>query len=158
VVATLVLAASVPHSPGLAQKPGGVLKIYTNSNPPSASLHEETTIVTMMPFMAVFNNLILYDQTKPKSGPDTILPELATSWSWDETRTRLTFKLRGGVVWHDGKPFTAKDVQCTFHRLNGKEPDYFRRNPRGIWFENITEVTTNGDPEATLVLKQPQAS
>jgi len=25
------------------------------------------------------------------------------------------------VTWHDGKPFTGKDVQCTFHRLNGIE-------------------------------------
>ncbi len=49
-------------------------------------------------------------------------------------------------------------MQCTFHRLNGKEKDYLRRNPRGIWFENLFEVTTNGDHEAAFVLKQPQAS
>ena len=51
-----------------------------------------------------------------------------------------------------------KDVQCTFHRLNGKEKDYLRRNPRGIWFENLFEVTTDGDHEATFVLSKPQAS
>ena len=44
--------------------------------------------------------------------------------------------------------FTAKDVQCTFHRLNGKEADYLRRNPRKIWYETLTEVTTSGDYEA----------
>ena len=43
--------------------------------------------------------------------------------------TKLTFKLRQGVKWHDGKPFTAKDVRCTWHRLLGKEDD-FRKNPR----------------------------
>ena len=40
------------------------------------------------------------------------------SWAWDATNTKLTFKLREGVKWHDGKPFTAKDVQCTWHALH----------------------------------------
>lgn len=159
---TLATALSIDRNGAIAEKAapraGGILKIYANSNPPSASLHEETTIVTMMLFMGVYNNLVFFDQTKPRTGPDTILPELATSWAYDAGLTRLTFKLREGVTWHDGKPFTAKDVQCTFHRLNGREPDYFRRSPRGIWFENIVAATTNGDHEATLVLKQPQAA
>ena len=49
-------------------------------------------------------------------------------------------------------------VQCTFHRLNGKEPEYLRRNPRGIWYEHLTEVTLNGDYEVTFNLSQPQPS
>ena len=160
-LATLLALAVLPGplaNPASAQKQGGILRIYANSNPPSASLHEETTIVTMMPFMAIYNNLVLFDQTKPKASPDTILPELATSWSYDPTNTRLTFKLRQGVTWHDGKLFTARDVKCTLDRLAGREPGYLRRNPRGIWFENVTDVALNGDAEATLVLKQPQAS
>ncbi|MFM9938566.1 MAG: ABC transporter substrate-binding protein [Hyphomicrobiaceae bacterium] len=150
------LLVGVP--PALAQKTGGTLRIYNTSNPPSASLHEETTIAVVMSFMAIYNNLVRFDSTKIKNSPESIVPELATSWSLDATRTKLTFKLRDDVKWHDGKPFTAKDVQCTFHRLNGKEKDYFRRNPRGIWYENVTEVTTNGDFEATFILKQPQTS
>jgi ABC-type transport system substrate-binding protein len=111
-----------------------------------------------MPFMAVYNNLVRFDPAKPRNSFDTIIPELATGWEWDATKTKLTFKLRSDVQWHDGKPFTAKDVQCTFHRLNGKEPDYLRRNPRGIWYEHLTEVTLNGDYEVTFVLSQPQPS
>ena len=34
-------------------------------NPPSASIHEEATVSTVMPFMAIFNNLVLFDQHKP---------------------------------------------------------------------------------------------
>ena len=141
-----------------AQKAGGTLRIYNSSNPPSASIHEETTIAVVMSFMGLYNNLVVFDSTKKRNDPEAILPELATSWSWDATRTRLTFKLRDDVRFHDGKPFTAKDVQCTLHRLNGKEKDYLRRNPRGVWYENVEEVTTNGDHEATVVLKRPQAS
>ena len=160
-IAFAALTATVAFGlsgPAIAQKSGGTLRIYNSSNPPSASIHEETTIAVAMSFSGVYNNLIRFDSQKPRNSPETIVPELATSWAWDAARTKLTFKLREGVTWHDGKPFTAKDVQCTFHRLNGKEKDYLRRNPRGIWYENLTEVTVNGDHEATFHLSKPQAS
>ena len=41
------------------------------------------------------------------------------------------------MKWHDGKPFTAKDVKCTFDMLQGKSQDKFRKNPRKDWFSNI---------------------
>ena len=154
----LLLALGLAATPAVGQKPGGTLQIYNTSNPPSASPHEDTTIAVVMPFMAIYNNLVRYDPIKPRNSFDTIIPELATSWGWDATKTKLTFELRSDVKWHDGKPFTGKDVQCTFHRLNGKEPDYLRRNPRGIWYEHLTEVTLNGDYEVTFNLSQPQPS
>ena len=86
------------------------------------------------------------------------MPELAESWAWDAAKTKLTFKLRQGVKWHDGKPFTAKDVQCTWNKLTGKDTDDFRKNPRAIWWQNLKEVTVNGDYEATFVLNRPQPS
>ncbi|HUC47382.1 MAG TPA: ABC transporter substrate-binding protein, partial [Hyphomicrobiaceae bacterium] len=147
--ALLVAAiAAIFFTPAQGQTRGGTLRIYNTSQPPSASIHEESTIATNMPFMAIFNNLVLFDPAKSRNSFDTIVPELAESWAWDETGTKLTFKLRSGVAWHDGKPFTAKDVQCTWHRLNGKEPEYLKRNPRAIWYENLKEVTINGDYEA----------
>jgi peptide/nickel transport system substrate-binding protein len=109
--------------------------------------------------MAVFNNLVLFDQTKQLNSLETIVPDLASSWSWDESRTKLTFKLREGVLWHDGKPFSAKDVQCTWHALIGKDgTQQFNRNPRRVWYYDLQEVTTNGELEATFHLKQPQPS
>ncbi len=144
--------------PALAQKSGGILRSYNTSNPPSASIIEEATIATAMSFSGVFNNLLIFDQSKPRNGFDTISPELAESWAWDASRTRLTLKLRQGVKWHDGKPFTAKDVQCTWNKIQGKDPDEFRKNPRQVWWSNLKEVTIDGDFEATFVLARPQAS
>ncbi len=154
--ATAGLGIASLASPVLAQKQGGTLRIYHRDNPPSASVHEESTVSTNLPFMAIYNNLVLYDQTKPTNSVETIVPDLAQSWSWDATRTKLTFKLHQGVKWHDGKPFTAKDVQCTWNKILGKDPDSFRKNPRAIWYQNVAEVTVNGDHEATFVLKRPQ--
>ena len=153
-VALLASGAALAGAP----KSGGTLRIYNTSQPPSASIHEESTIATNMPFMAVFNNLVRFDPLKPRNGFDTIVPELAESWAWDASGTKLTFKLRTGVAWHDGKRFSGKDVQCTWHRLNGKEPDYLRRNPRAIWYENLKEVTLDGDYEVTFHLSKPQPS
>ena len=151
-------AALLAATPALAQKQGGTLRMYLWDNPPSASIHEEATVSTVMPFMAIFNNLVLYDQHKQLNTTDTIQPELATSWAWDETKTKLTFKLREDVKWHDGKPFTAKDVVCTLDKLQDKGTDSFRKNPRKIWWHNLKEVTANGDHEVTFHLGRPQAS
>jgi peptide/nickel transport system substrate-binding protein len=143
-------------TPALAQKQGGTLRIYHRDNPPSASIHEEATVSTVMPFMPIYNNLVLYDQTKPVNSLETIVPDLAESWSWNDDKSELSFKLRQGVTWHDGKPFTAKDVQCTWNRLVGNDPDKFRKNPRGVWYRNVKEVAVNGDFEATFKLHSPQ--
>jgi len=64
----------------VAQKSGGILRSYNSSNPPSASIIEEATVATAMAFSPIFNNLMIYDQSKPRNGPDTIIPELAESW------------------------------------------------------------------------------
>ena len=92
----------------------------------------------------------------PQNRVESIVPDLATSWSWSEDGTELTFKLREGVKWHDGKPFTAADVKCTYDLLTGKAKEKLRLNYREAWFFNVDEVTTNGDSEASFHLKRPQ--
>jgi peptide/nickel transport system substrate-binding protein len=157
--AMLASALAVSIGPAAAQKQGGTLRIYHRDNPPSASLHEESTVSVSLPFMAVFNNLVLFDQSKPLNSINSLVPELATSWTWDASNTKLTFKLREGVKWHDGKPFTAKDVACTWRMLLGKDgQEDFRRNPRIVWYHNLQDVTINGDFEATFQLGHPQPS
>ena len=124
-VVAFAFAAASLGLPALAQKQGGTLRVYHRDNLPSASIHEEATISTVQPFMGIFNNLVLFDQQKPLNSADTIVPDLAESWAWDDSKTKLTFKLRQGVKWHDGKPFTAADVKCTWD-LHGR-PQRFHR-------------------------------
>jgi peptide/nickel transport system substrate-binding protein len=152
--------ALVAASPAVAQKKGGTLRLYHNDNPPSTSLHEEATIASVTPFAAIFNNLVVFDPAKVHESIDTVIPDLAESWSWDSTNTKLTFKLRQGVKWHDGQPFTAKDVQCTWRMLIGKggETKDFHRNPRKVWYTKLQDVSINGDYEATFELSEPQPS
>jgi len=153
----LLLAMSL--APGaFAQQSGGTLKIGHFDSPASMSMLEESTLAVNRPMMGVFNNLVMFKQDEPQNTPDTIVPELATAWTWNEEGTELTFPLRQGVKWHDGKPFTAADVRCTFDLLQGKGSEKLRINPRKSWFDNVAEVTQNGDYEVTVHLKRPQPS
>jgi peptide/nickel transport system substrate-binding protein len=154
--AALLAAAGTMAGSALAQKSGGVLKISFFDNPASMSLHEEATGAALRPVMGVFNNLVMYDQHKAQNSLETIVPDLAESWAWSEDGKDLTFKLRHGVKWHDGKPFTAADVKCTWDLLLGTAAEKLRVNPRKSWYLNLDQVTVNGDFEATFHLKRPQ--
>src|SRR5712672_3374261 len=153
-----LLGALFAGDAAFAQKSGGVLKVYFFDSPASMSIHEEATFAALGPMMGVFNNLVMYKQDVPLSSLESIVPDLASEWSWDEDKTALTFKLRQSVKWHDGKPFTAADVRCTWDMLQGKSTEKLRLNPRKSWYRNLHEVTTNGDYEATFHLKRPQPS
>jgi peptide/nickel transport system substrate-binding protein len=142
----------------LAQKPGGILRIGHFDSPPSVSMIEGSSAVVNRPMMGVFNNLIMYDQHVRQNSSKSIVPDLTTSWSWNEEGTELTLPLRRGVKWHDGKRFTAKDVKCTWDLLTGKSSEKLRLNPRGSWYTNLDEVTETGDYEVTFHLKRPQPS
>ena len=156
---TAILAGIAVSTAQTAEpKHGGILNVYHRETPPSLSIHEEATFSVNVPAMGLFNNLVIYDQHKQQNSMGTIVPELATSWAWSKDNKDLTFKLRQGIKWHDGQPFTAKDVKCTFDLLQGKGQDKFRKNPRKDLFNNISEVTTNGDFELTLHLSRPQPS
>src|ERR1700686_3838464 len=124
---------------------GGVLKMPDFASPASMSIHEEITRAAINALMPVFSTLVLFDQHKTQNTIDTIVPDLAESWSWDAAKTALTFKLRHGVKWHDGKPFTAADVKCTWELLQGKAIEKLRLNPRKSWHRNLDAVTINGD-------------
>ena len=152
---SLALAAT---DAAFAQKAGGILKLGHFDSPASMSMLEESTQAVNRPMSGVFNNLVIYKQDVPQNSMKSIVPELATRWSWNEEGTELTFPLRQGVKWHDGKPFTAADVKCTVDLLMGNSKEKLRINPRKSWYANVAEVTTNGDYEATFHLKRPQPS
>ncbi len=139
-----------------APKSGGVLRITHRDSPANMSIHEEGTISVVLPMMGVFNNLVMFDQHKPQNTMDGIVPDLATSWKWSEDGKTLTFELRKGVTWHDGKPFTAADVKCTWDLLADKGPEKFRVNSRRGWWANVESVTATSDTEAVFNLKAPQ--
>ena len=76
--ASAVLAATaVLAAPAFAQKQGGTLRIYNTTQPPSASIHEESTIATNMPFMA----LKLGAPSSVEAESETPNPETCQAWA-----------------------------------------------------------------------------
>src|SRR6516165_1791182 len=153
-IAAALLAAISTTEPTLAQ--GGILRVHALDSPPSLSMHEEVDAVPARAMMGVFNNLVMFDQHVKQNSMQSIVPDLATGWSWSEDGKELTLPLRQGVKWHDGKPFTAKDVKCTWDLLTGKSSEKLRLDPRKSWYRNLAEVTTKGDYEVTFHLQRPQ--
>ena len=64
---TPLLLSFCAGNAALAQKPGGILKMYSADSPASMSIHEEATVFAEGPMMGVFNNLVIYDQHVPQN-------------------------------------------------------------------------------------------
>src|SRR5439155_633815 len=107
--------------------------------------------------MGVFNNLLMFDQHAEQNSLQSIVPDLAKSWSWNEEGTTLTFVLRDGVKWHDSKPFTARDVQCTWDMIAGKLGEKFRVNPRKSWYRNLGAGTKGRVRDGAVEHSAPDA-
>src|ERR1700709_1120213 len=157
-LAAAILSLLAASDVALAAEPkqGGILKFYHRDSPGSASIHEGATYSVNIPFMPIYNNLVIYNQHIAQNSIETIVPELADSWAWSSDNKTLTFKLHQGVKWHDGKPFTSADVKCTFEMLMGKSQQKFRQNPRKSWYDEVADVSTSGDSAVAFTLKRPQ--
>ncbi|MBI4081863.1 MAG: ABC transporter substrate-binding protein [Candidatus Lambdaproteobacteria bacterium] len=140
------------------QKHGGVLRATIRDNPPNLSIHEGASTDTTAPMSTVYNRVVVFDVFQAKETLETVVPDLAESWSWRNGNRDLAFALRRGVRWHDGKPFTSKDVQHTFDMVRGVGEGGLKLNPRKLWYSNVSEIVTQGDHEVVFKLKQPQPS
>jgi len=106
---------------GWAQKAGGVLKIQHMDTPPSASIHEEATVSTAVPFMGLFNNLVMYDQHVARNSFESIVPDLATNWSWNDDGKQLAFLSNRN-----------DEQQVYMMRADGGEPTALTKGKRSV--------------------------
>jgi peptide/nickel transport system substrate-binding protein len=142
-------------------KAGGSLNVMLREDlSPGFAVHETSTISTVFPASPCFNNLVYYDPLKPRESAETIIGELAEKWSWQDNYRNLVFFLRRDVKWHDGKPFTSKDVKFTFDMVR-EAPDAqgkLRLNPRKDWYVNVDAVEAPDPYTVVFRLKRPQPS
>ncbi|MEQ1406420.1 ABC transporter substrate-binding protein [Neorhizobium sp. Rsf11] len=83
-------------------------------------------------------------------GKEGLSPRLATSWEGSPDGKSVTFKLREGVKWHDGKPFTSADV--AFSALNIWKP---LQNLGRLVFANLETVDTPDETTAIFRFSKP---
>jgi peptide/nickel transport system substrate-binding protein len=160
VLLAVLLLSGVPAT-GQSPKTGGTLNVMLREDLSQGfAIHETSTISVVWPASPCFSNLVYYDPLKKTESLDTIIGELAEKWSWQEGGRNLVFFLRKGVKWHDGQPFTSKDVKFTFDMLRGA-PDAegkLRINPRKDWYANIQSVEAPDAHTVVFHLKRPQPS
>lgn len=96
--------AGVPLHLLAAGKKGGVINAVVQPEPPGLMMGITQNGPTQLIAGNIYEGLLRYDEKI------TPLPSLATSWTSNKEGTVFTFKLKPGVLWHDGKPFTSADV------------------------------------------------
>ncbi|HET8578822.1 MAG TPA: ABC transporter substrate-binding protein [Methylomirabilota bacterium] len=154
-----LLGAVLPAG-GQAPKRGGILNAMLTEDPPGLSIHESATISGVWPMAPCYSNLVLFDPLKSQESAETVVPELAERWSWQDNYRNLVFFLRKNVRWHDGQPFTARDVKYTFDvvREAPEAPAKLRLNPRKDWYVNVEAIETPDSHTVIFRLKRPQPS
>ncbi|CCM11634.1 ABC transporter substrate-binding protein [Helicobacter heilmannii] len=93
----------------------------------------------------VFSGLIRFS-------PDMqIQPDLATSWEKSADGLNWVFHLRKGVLWHDGKPFSAQDVKFTLEQAQNPKLNA----PARANFSEIKSVQVLDPYTLKITLKAP---
>ncbi|MEV8624669.1 ABC transporter substrate-binding protein [Streptomyces sp. NBC_01268] len=122
---------------------GGTVTVAVNSDFTPSLLFAQSN--QSLQQRLVFNTLTRYDdRLRPQ-------PELATSWEYAQDGRSITLKLRTGVTFHDGRPFTADDV--VFAVKNLQNP--LRAAQLRATAAAITGFDKRGDHELTLRLAHP---
>lgn len=135
--ASMTACASTASSTG-AKSGAVVLNITGTGGGPAANFNPflpTSALNTYSAMNMIYEPLVQFNILKA----DSTYPWLATSWSWGSNDQQLTFHLRHGVKWTDGKPFTSADVVFTFDLLK-KNPAL---NTSAIDFTSIK--ATNAD-------------
>ncbi|WP_454854904.1 ABC transporter substrate-binding protein [Rhizobium binxianense] len=109
--AAILAAPSMSFAQATAPAKGGTLKISVDQA--ASVIHPLLTRVN--PEYLVTE--LLYSNLTRLKADMSIEPDLAESWTPNDGLTEWTFKLRKGVTFHDGSPFTAKDVAATFKAI-----------------------------------------
>jgi len=109
------------------------VRALLNNDPPSLSLIGKTDRNVNKLAVQITDSLVQYDSQL------NYVPRLAKSWSFSEDRRTLTFKLRPGVRWHDGREFTSADVALTLELV--RRPEVENRTYAPL-FEDLESVRT----------------
>src|SRR5262245_19940602 len=144
VAVPIVLASSI----AMAQqcpKTGGTLTYVYHPEPTALS-----TIATSAVPVAIITTKI-YESLLNYSGPElTPQPSLAESWTISDDKKTYTFKLRPGVKWHDGQPFTSADVKFSVEEID--RPYHSRGR---VYFGDVESIETPDPLTVVFKLKAP---
>jgi peptide/nickel transport system substrate-binding protein len=154
-VALLVGAATLVAAGAMAAespKPGGLLKFAVSAEPPNYDCHAQTSFAFIHPVRPHYSTLLEFDTARYPA----IKGDLAESWTVAKDGLTYTFKLRKGVKFHDGSPFSSEDVKVTYERLRDPAPGV--RSVRQASYADIDSIATPDPLTVVFRLKKRNAS
>ncbi len=155
--AGFALGAVGTAGPAHAIKKGGILNFVVGSKIPSYDLHRETTFGVIHPIRPFYSLLIRINPDNPSSPTDFIcdLCEGAVPKGTDGGKT-FTFKIRKGVLFHNGEKLTAADIVATYKKIIF--PPEGVPSARKAFFKMVDSVTAPDDFTVVFKLKFPSGS
>jgi peptide/nickel transport system substrate-binding protein len=109
--AIAIVFTAILGNSAMAQNQGGTLVMIVQPEPPTLASYLSTSGPIGQVAAKVYDGLLEYDtELQPK-------PSLAESWSVSSDGKTISFKLRKGVVFHDGAPLTSADVQFSIMKV-----------------------------------------
>lgn len=155
-VPTAAVAAVSPagllRSPDANPKRGGIFKAGGLGDLAHYDIHQCATLACINPYLANFDNLVRFSPFEP--GLTVVTSDLAKSWEISADGLTYTFRLRDGVKFHDGTPFSSADVKATFDRIIFPPAGVF--SARKGNFEAVKEVKVVDPLTVQFVLKDPR--
>jgi peptide/nickel transport system substrate-binding protein len=144
-----LLLSCLLAQPGHAQTPvpGGTLTIALPTEPAHLNSAIDTTQQVKVVASKIYSGLVKYDLNM------NMQPDLAQSWNVSADGRTITFNLRRGVKWHDGRDFTSADVAYSIMKGFGPNNGLVRAT-----FSNVETVRTPDANTAVLVMRQPAAA
>ena len=139
-VATGLLASGHAFS----QSAGGTMVMIAQPEPPSLAPYLSTSGPIGLVAPKIYNGLLDYDLDLNPVG------DLAESFEVSDDGLTVTFKLREGVKWHDGEPFTSADVEFTIMEVLKK---FHPRGPNS--FREVSSIDTPDELTAIFNLDKP---
>jgi len=137
----VLLLAGIVADPAAETKPDGEMRwaLYVTLAPLWFDPGEFGGLTSFWILYAIHDALI-----KPMPG-NLLAPSLAESWTVSTDQRVYEFKLREGLRFHNGDPFTAEDVKFSFHRTKGAK----------ILHEKVREVEVVGPARVRFRLHDP---
>lgn len=123
------------------------LRYALSGNPDTLDPHRTAGTLTFQVLKSVYDTLVEPDEN------GKIVPALAERWDVSQDGRIWTFRLRGGVTFHDGTALTSRDVKATFLRLLDKNT----ASPNSTEFSAIAEIEIPDDRTVAFVLHSPSA-
>jgi peptide/nickel transport system substrate-binding protein len=145
----VVVGSGSPHDATAQAAPprGGTLVVALSSDPGHLNPAITTSGATHTAAELLYNGLLGQDDR------GQVVPELAESWQIEQGGAAYRFRLRPGVTWHDGRPFTAADVKFSFEEVLLK----FHARTKASMAGALAGIDAPDDRTVVFRFKQPYA-